>query len=126
MSTMSTSQMSDPDRNLAASFVALAEGDQLRTSFVGNASDGVNSIDRIETEPREEKSTPGNDDVDTDTVRATVESTPINEFTHLAKILSYAFPIEFPFGVTAKQLGSTGTVLKRVFTMEGLHTIIFY
>ena len=113
MSTMSTEQMSDPDRNLATSFVALAEGVQPRTD-VGNALERVDSTDRTGRESSTVDSSPGSDDVDTDTVRATVQSTPINEYTHLANILSYAFPIEFPFGVTSKDLGSTGTVLKRV------------
>ena len=110
---MSTEQMSDPDRNLATSFVALAEGVQPRTD-VGNPSERADSTDRTGRESSTVDSSPGSDDDDTDTVRATVQSTPINEFTHLANILSYAFPIEFPFGVTSKELGSTGTVLKRV------------
>ena len=113
MSTMSTEQMSDPDRNLVTSFVALAEGVQPRTD-VGNSSERAHSRDRIERESSTIDYSTGSDDADTDTVRATVQSTPINEFTHLANILSYAFPIEFPFGVTSKELGSTGTVLKRV------------
>ena len=110
---MSTEQMSDPDRNLATSFVALAEGVQPQTN-VGNPSERADLTDRTGRESSAVNSSPDGDDTDTDTVRATVESTPINEFTHLANILSYAFPIEFPFGVTAKELGSTGTVLKRV------------
>ena len=113
MSTMSTDQTSDPDRNLATAFVALAEGVKPRTD-VGIPSERVDSTGHTGREPGVDITPDDSDDVDTDTVRATVESTPINEFTHLAKILSYAFPIEFPFGVTPKELGSTGTVLKRV------------
>ena len=113
MSTMSTAQMSDPDRNLVTSFVALAEGDKPRSN-VGSPSESVDSTGHTGREPSVGITPDDSDDVDIETVRATVESTPINEFTHLAKILSYAFPIEFPFGVTPKELGSTGTVLKRV------------
>ena len=108
MSTMSTAQMSNPDRNLATSFVALSEGVK-SVSNVGSRVEPANTSGRGERETNIDS-----DGVDTDTVRATVESTPVNEFTHLAQILSNAFPIEFPFGVTPKELGSTGTVLKRV------------
>ena len=45
MSTMSTEQMSDPDRNLATSFVALAEGVQPQTN-VGNASERADLTNR--------------------------------------------------------------------------------
>ena len=92
MSTMSTSQMSNPDRNLATSFVALSEGVKFGSN-VGSRLESENTSGRGERE-----SNIDGDGVDTDTVRATVESTPVNEFTHLAQILSNAFPIEFPFG----------------------------
>ena len=92
---MSTEKMSDPDRNLTTSFVALAEGVQPPPD-VGNPSVRADLTDRTGRESSAVNSSPDSDDGDTDTVRATVESTPINEFIHLAKFLSYAFPIEFP------------------------------
>ena len=108
MSTLTPSDMSDPDRNLATSFVALAEGVSVASVSNNVAEPTISTTTTTFTD-----STNRNDE-ETETVQAIVEGTPINEFTHLAQILSYAFPVEFPFGVTKSELGSNGTVLKRV------------
>ena len=132
MSTMSPTEVSNPDTNLVTSFVAMAEGvsarsgQQLRDRV--NSTTVTGSTVRVSTEvttagrevgttqTRENTITPSTTPVEanTTTVRATVESTPINEFSDLARILSNAFPMEFPFGVTPEELGSTGSMLKRV------------
>ena len=117
--------MSNPDRNLATSFVALAEGALNRpangpsgapaSSPTGTTTSTTDhSTDTTNRENVDSEDTTNGEHADTETVRATVEAAPINEFTHLSQILSYAFPMEFPFGVTAAELGSTGTMLKRV------------
>ena len=97
MSTVTQAAAQDPDRNLVTSFVTMA--------------DGVSC-----TVPTQTQTTTGSTQSpdDTETLRATVEGTPINEFTHFPEILSQAFPMEFPFGATADDIGSTGTILKRV------------
>ena len=119
MSTMSRVEAADPDRNLLTSFVAMADG-VLPDKTSSNSSsentrttnsDGSRTTDPVPTATTTESNTDSND---TETLHSIIGRTPINEFTHLPKILGNAFPMEFPFGVTTAQLGSTGTVLKRV------------
>ena len=108
MSTMSPVEGSKPDENLVTSFVAMAGG------LPDQSADETNTTgNRVSTTGTESTSTVGPEG-NTTTVRATVESTPINEFSNLARILSCAFPMEFPFGVDPEDLGCTGTILKRV------------
>ena len=129
---MSPTEVSNPDTNLVTSFVAMAEGvsarsgKQLRDRV--NITTTTGPTVRVSTEATTTVSAPATTqtrdnvvtspttpvEANTTTVRATVESTPINEFSDLARILSNAFPMEFPFGVTPEELGSTGTMLKRV------------
>ena len=101
MSTVTQAVAQDPDRDLAVSFVAMASG----------VSSNVETTETTVPSPRNGSM---NSQSQTETVRALVGETPINEFTHLPLILSHAFPIEFPFGVTERDLGSTGTVRKRI------------
>lgn len=115
MSTMSRVESADPDRNLLTSFVAMADGalpDNTSSTTTSDNTRTTNDGTRSSTDPV--PTTESNADNDTETLRSTIGRTPINEFTHLPKILANAFPTEFPFGVTATQLGSTGRVLKRV------------
>ena len=126
---MSPIEVSNPDTNLVTSFVAMAEGVSARSGKqlrdqVNTTTTTTGPTVRVSTESTTSDSetaiTQTSDNVvtpveeNTTTVRATVESTPINEFSDLARILSNAFPMEFPFGVTPEELGSTGTMLKRV------------
>ena len=111
MSTTSPADVSNPDKNLVTSFVAMASGIQgpPTNDLPRERSHTTEHTRAMQTDvPNSEE------DERTTTVRGTVECTPINEYTHLAQILSYAFPVEFPFGVTSENLGSTGKVLKRV------------
>ena len=124
MSTVTQAAAQDPDRNLITSFVAMADGvsrtvpTQTRTT---ESTTSVTDDTSIQT-PNNSATVPAivtdtgstQSPADTETLRATVEGTPINEFTHFPEILSQAFPMEFPFGVTADDIGSTGTILKRV------------
>ena len=131
MSTLSPIEASNPDTNLVTSFVAMADGvstrsggDQSRdTTTTGTPSVNIPTVTTTAVSTTESSKTRDNNDApspatpvgeNTTTVRATVESTPINEFSDLARILSNAFPTEFPFGVTPEELGSTGSMLKRV------------
>ena len=111
---MSPVEGSKPDENLVTSFVAMAGGLEARSTSDQSGSE-TNAVEttssRVTNTPTTSTAGPeGN----TTTVRSTVESTPVNEFSDLARILSCAFPTEFPFGVDCEDLGSTGSILKRV------------
>jgi len=124
MSTVTQAAAQDPDRNLATSFVAMADGVSCTVPTQAQTRESATSVtdDTPPQTPNDGTTVPttvtdaGSTQLpaDTEKLRATVEGTPINEFTHFPEILSQAFPMEFPFGVTADDIGSTGTILKRV------------
>ena len=124
MSTVTQAAAQDPDRNLVTSFVAMADGVSSTVPTQAQTTESTTSVtdDTSTQTPNNSTTVPTivtdtgstQSPTDTETLRATVEGTPINEFTHFPEILSQAFPMEFPFGVTADDIGSTGTILKRV------------
>ena len=111
---MSPVEGSKPDQNLVTSFVAMAGGLEARSTSDQSGSE----TNPVGTTPSRVTNTPttstAGPEGNTTTVRATVESTPVNEFSDLARILSCAFPTEFPFGVDCEDLVSSGSILKRV------------
>ena len=112
---MSPVEGSKPDENLVTSFVAMAGGleERLASDQSGSETNTVRTTSRQVTNTSTTTSSAGPEG-NTTTVRATVERTPINEFSDLARILSNAFPMEFPFGVDREDLGSSSSILKRV------------
>ena len=105
---MSSKAMVTPansDRNLALAFVAMAAG--AKGPSVANDHDA-----KVDTDTGNDQ--PSDVCVDTKSIKTTLENDPINEFTHMPKILSGAFPHEFPFGVSQRDLGGPASLKKRV------------
>ena len=92
---MSTSAMftrGNSDKNLAVAFVAMAAGNKRPADVRDEDADSSS----------------------TRTLKSVIENDPINEFTHMPRILSGAFPHEFPFGVSSSDLGGPASLKKRV------------
>ena len=73
MSTISPSDMSDPDRNLATSFVALAEGVSVRPTSSTTTTTSTDTTNRKSVDPLHSGDNTNSKDADTETIRATVE-----------------------------------------------------